>query len=96
MIPEEVVPQEVEEVPQEVEEVSQDQPQEVGILPVDSEDESKEAEEEYTPEGDSDSVSEEEPIYRKAVEFHTYGEEALKASGRLRGLLHKVGITTNP
>ena len=41
-------------------------------------------------------IPEEEPIYRKAVEFRTYGGEALKASGRLKGLLHKVGINTSP
>ena len=94
MIPEEEVPHGVEEVPQE-EEVPQDQPQEVGMLPAESEDESKE-EEEYTPESDSESIPEDEPIYRKAVEFRTFGGEALKASGRLKGLLHKVGIKTSP
>ena len=84
----------VEDVPQEEvpeEEAPQDQPQEVEMIPADSDNEVP-SEEEYTPESDS----EEEPIYRKAEKFRTYGEEAPRAAGRLKGLLYCVGITKAP
>ena len=96
MIPEEEVPHGVEEVPQE-EEVPQDQPQEVGMLPAESEDESKEEEEEYPSESESDITPEaEEPLYRNSETFKSYGEEAVLATARLRGLLSTLHITTGP